>query len=233
MRYPVRGARLMGRVFWAVFRRDLAIAGRQRGVLVHQLLFFVLVVALFPLGTNTDQAVLLAVAPAVLWMGVLLSVLLSLNGLFQTDHEDGTLAQYLLSSEPLAVIALAKMIAHWLASGALFVVAGPVLMLMLGVPLDVLPVMMLTLALGTPTLVFIGAIAAALTLRLPRAGLLLGLLVFPLYVPVLIFGSGVIRGAIVGLPYAGAVYVMAALCVLAITLGPWAIAAALRIGLDA
>ncbi len=223
----------MGHVFWAVLRRDLLIAGRQRGVLVHQLLFFMLIVALFPLGTNTDQAVLLAVAPAVLWMGVLLSVLLSLNGLFQTDHEDGTLTQYLLAGEPLAVIALAKVIAHWLASAAILIVAGPVLMSMLGVPLDVLPVMMTTLALGTPTLVFIGAIAAALTLRLPRAGFLLGLLVFPLYVPVLIFGAGATRAAVIGLPYAGAVYVIAALCVLAITLGPWAIAAALRIGLDA
>ncbi|MBH04049.1 MAG: heme exporter protein CcmB [Xanthomonadales bacterium] len=223
----------MRRVFWAVFRRELAIAGRQRGALVHQLLFFVLIVALFPLGTNTDQTVLIAVAPAVLWMGVLLSVLLSLNGVFRADHEDGTLTQYLLAGEPLAVIALAKMIVHWLASAALLVVAGPVLMLMLGVSLDAWPAMILTLALGTPTLVFVGAIAAALTLRLPRAGLLLGLLVLPLYVPVLIFGAGVVRAAIVGLPYAGAVYIMAALCVLAITLGPWAIAAALRIGLDA
>ena len=223
----------MRRVFWAVFRRELAIAGRQRGALVHQLLFFVLIVALFPLGTNTDQTVLIAVAPAVLWMGVLLSVLLSLNGVFLADHEDGTLTQYLLAGEPLAVIALAKMIVHWLASAALLVVAGPVLMLMLGVSLDAWPAMILTLALGTPTLVFVGAIAAALTLRLPRAGLLLGLLVLPLYVPVLIFGAGVVRAAIVGLPYAGAVYIMAALCVLAITLGPWAIAAALRIGLDA
>jgi len=166
-------------------------------------------------------------------MGVLLSVLLSLNGVFRADHEDGTLTQYLLAGEPLAVIALAKMIVHWLASAALLVVAGPVLMLMLGVSLDAWPAMILTLALGTPTLVFVGAIAAALTLRLPRAGLLLGLLVLPLYVPVLIFGAGVVRAAIVGLPYAGAVYIMAALCVLAITLGPWAIAAALRIGLDA
>ena len=223
----------MRRVFWAVFRRELAIAGRQRGALVHQLLFFVLIVALFPLGTNPDQTVLIAVAPAVLWMGVLLSVLLSLNGVFRADHEDGTLTQYLLAGEPLAVIALAKMIVHWLASAALLVVAGPVLMLMLGVSLDAWPAMILTLALGTPTLVFVGAIAAALTLRLPRAGLLLGLLVLPLYVPVLIFGAGVVRAAIVGLPYAGAVYIMAALCVLAITLGPWAIAAALRIGLDA
>ena len=223
----------MRRVFWAVFRRELAIAGRQRGALVHQLLFFVLIVALFPLGTNTDQTVLIAVAPAVLWMGVLLSVLLSLNGVFRADHEDGTLTQYLLAGGPLAVIALAKMIVHWLASAALLVVAGPVLMLMLGVSLDAWPAMILTLALGTPTLVFVGAIAAALTLRLPRAGLLLGLLVLPLYVPVLIFGAGVVRAAIVGLPYAGAVYIMAALCVLAITLGPWAIAAALRIGLDA
>ena len=222
----------MTSVFSAVLQRDLTVALRQRGTLVHHLMFFVLVVALFPLGTNTDGTVLVAVAPALIWMGVLLSVLLSLNDLFKADHEYGMLTQYLVADEPLAIIVAAKVLAYWLTSGAIFVITGPVLVLMLGVPVAALPVMIAALALGTPVLAMIGAIGSALTLSLPRAGLLLSLLIFPLYVPVLIFGAGAMRAAIVGLPVAGALYVLGALCLLAVTLAPWVIAAALRVGLD-
>lgn len=222
----------MGAIFQAVLRRDLTVGLRQRGTIVHHLLFFVLVVALFPLGTNTDRTVLVAVAPALIWMSVLLSVLLSLQRLFRADHEEGMLAQYLVSPTPLAVIALAKTTAYWLTSGLVYVVVAPMLVLLLGVPARALGAMIGALALGTPVLALIGAIGVALTLSLPRAGLLLSLLVFPLYVPVLIFGAGAMRAAIIGLPYAGALYVLAALCLLAITLAPWAIAAALRIGVE-
>ncbi|RJS92074.1 heme exporter protein CcmB [Salinisphaera sp. Q1T1-3] len=220
----------MGGVFGAVLARDLRISLRQRGTLVHHLLFFVLVVALFPLGTNTDETILVAVAPALIWMSVLLSILLSLQRLFRADHDEGVLTQYLVSPEPLALIALAKVVAYWLISGFVYVLAAPLLVLLLGVPVHALGAMIAALALGTPVLALIGAIGVALTLSLPRAGLLLSLLVFPLYVPVLIFGAGAMRAAIVGLNYAGALYVLAALAVLAITLAPWAIAAALRIG---
>jgi len=219
-------------VFWAVLRRDLLLAFRQRGVLVHHLLFFILVVALFPLGTQADSTVLVSVSPALIWMAVLLAALLSLQRLFRPDFEDGTLEQYLLSPEPLAIIALAKVTAYWLASGLIFVIASPLLVLLLGVPAGAVPVIMASLLLGTPTLGLVGAIGTALTLSLPRAGLLLSLLIFPLYVPVLIFGAGAMRAAIAGLPYAGALYLLAALLALSITAAPWAIAAALRISLE-
>jgi len=219
-------------VFWAVLRRDLLLAFRQRGVLVHHLLFFLLVVALFPLGTGADAAILVIVSPALIWMAVLLAALLSLQRLFRPDYEDGTLEQYLLSPEPLALVALAKVAAYWLASGLVFVLASPLLVLLLGVPAGALPVIMGSLLLGRPTLGLVGAIGTALTLSLPRAGLLLSLLIFPLYVPVLIFGAGAMRAAISGLPAAGALYLLGALLALAVTTAPFAIAAALKISVE-
>jgi heme exporter protein B len=219
-------------LFWAVLRRDLLLAFRQRGVLVHHLMFFLLVVALFPLGTAADRSMLVAVSPALIWMAVLLAALLSLQRLFRPDYDDGTLEQYLLSPEPLALIALAKVTAYWLSSGLVFVIASPLLILLLGVPPQAVGVMMASLALGTPTLGLIGAIGTALTLSLPRAGLLLSLLIFPLYVPILIFGAGAMRAAISGLPYAGALDLLGALLALGVIGAPWAIAAALRISLE-
>src|SRR5699024_262630 len=219
-------------VFRAVLRHDLRLALRQRGALVHHLLFAVLVVVLFPLGTAVDSASLTAIAPALLWIAVLLASVLSLPRPFRPDYEAGTLEQFLLSCEPLPIIVLARVTAHWLSSGLVYVVISPVLAMLLGVPAQAIPVILYALLLGTPTLGFVGAIGTALTLSLPRAGLLLSLLVFPLYVPVLIFGAGAMRAAIAGLPYAGPLYLLAALLTLSLTLAPWAIAAALRISLE-
>lgn len=219
-------------VFIAVLRRDLQLALRQRGVLVHHLLFSILVIVLFPLGTAAHSDMLVAISPALLWIAVLLASLLSLQRLFRPDYEDGTLEQFLLSPEPLPVIALARVTAHWLVSGLIFVLVSPLLAVFLGVPGAAIPVIMLSLLLGTPTLGFIGAIGTALTLSLPRAGLLLSLLIFPLYVPVLIFGAGAMRAAIAGLPFAGPLYLLGALLTLSLTLAPWGIAAALRISLE-
>jgi len=219
-------------VFRAVLRHDLRLALRQRGALVHHLLFAVLVVVLFPLGTAVDSATLTAIAPALLWIAVLLASVLSLQRLFRPDYEDGTLEQFLLSCEPLPIIVLARVTAHWLSSGLVYVVIAPVLAMLLGVPAQAIPVILYALLLGTPTLGFIGAIGTALTLSLPRAGLLLSLLIFPLYVPVLIFGAGAMRAAIDGLPHAGPLHLLGALLTLSLTLAPWAIAAALRISLE-
>lgn len=218
--------------FIAVLRRDLLLLLRQRGEVLHYLLFFLLVVALFPLGTRPAPALLLAVAPALLWMGALLAALLSLQRLFRPDLEDGSLEQMLLSPQPLALLVLAKVAAYWLGAGLVLVLISPLLALLLGVPANALPVIMFSLLLGTPTLGLIGAIGVALTLGLARSGMLLSLLVFPLYVPVLIFGAGAMRAAIVGLPAAGPLYLLAAQLVLALTLAPLAAAAALRISLE-
>lgn len=218
--------------FFAILRRDLLLLLRQRGELLHHLLFFLLVVCLFPLGTRPAPDLLLAVTPALLWVAALLAALLSLQRLFRPDLEDGTLEQMLLAHQPLSLLVLAKVVAYWIGGGLVFVLTAPLVALLLGVPPAAIPVIMLSLLLGTPALGLVGSIGVALTLSLPRAGLLLSLLVFPLYVPVLIFGAGAMRAAITGLPAAGPLYMLAALLVLAVTLAPLATAAALRISLE-
>lgn len=218
--------------FWALLKRDLLLLSRQRGEVLHHVLFFLLVISLFPLGTRPAPELMREVAPALLWIAALLSALLSLQRLFRPDLEDGTLEQLLLSPQPLALLVLAKVAAYWLGGGLIFVLLGPLLGILLGVPAAAIPVIMLSLLLGTPILGLVGAIGVALTLGLPRAGLLLSLLIFPLYVPVLIFGAGAMQAAIAGLPAAGPLYLLAALFVLALTLAPLAVAAALRISLE-
>jgi heme exporter protein B len=219
-------------VAWGVLRRDLHIALRRRSVIAWYLFFFILVVALFPLGMQADNTLLSAVAPALIWMALLLSSLLSLQSVFQDDFEDGTLDQYLLSPAPLALIVLAKIIAHWLSGGLIAVFVSPLLFFLLGLPTQAFGPSLAALALGTPLLALIGAIGAGLTLSLPQSGILLSLLIFPLYVPVMIFGAGTMHAAITGLPVAGPLYLLAALLVLGLTLAPLAIAAALRINLE-
>lgn len=218
--------------FVAILRRDLLLLLRQRGELMHHLLFFLLVVCLFPLGTRPEPELLLAVAPALLWTAALLAALLSLHRLFRPDFEDGTLEQMLLARQPLALLVLAKVVAYWVGGGLVFVLTAPLVGLLLGVPPAAIPVIMLSLLFGTPALGLIGAIGVALTLSLPRAGMLLSLLVFPLYVPVLIFGSGAMRAAIAGLPAGAPLSMLAGMLVLAVTLAPLAAAAALRISLE-
>lgn len=212
--------------------RELCLTLRQRGVLAQYVLFFVLVVALFPLGTQVNPALLTDMAPAIVWMALLLASLLSLQRLFQPDFEDGTLDQYLVSPAPLALVVLTKVMAHWLGSGFIAVLVSPVLLFLLGVPPRAFLPSLAALLLGTPLLSLIGAIGSGLTLALPRAGLLLSLLIFPFYVPVIIFGGGTMHAAANGLPVAGPLYLLAALLVLAMTLAPLAIAAALRISLE-
>lgn len=218
--------------FFALLRRDLLLLLRQRGELLHHLLFFLLVVCLFPLGTRPSPALLLAVTPALVWVAALLAALLSLQRLFRPDFEDGTLEQLLLARDPLALLVLAKVLAYWIGGGLVFVLAAPLVVLLLGVPVSAIPAIMLSLLLGTPALGLVGAIGVALTLSLPRAGLLLSLLVFPLYVPIIIFGAGAMRAAIMGLPVAPPLYMLAGLFVLALTLAPLAAAAALRISME-
>ena len=218
--------------FLAVLRRDLLLVLRQRGEVMHHVLFFLLVVCLFPLGTRPSAELLLAVAPALLWVAALLAALLSLQRLFRPDYEDGTLEQLLLSSTPLSLIVLAKVTAYWLAGGLIFVLLAPLVALLLGVPTAAIPVIMCSLLLGTPVLGLVGGIGVALTLSLPRAGMLLSLLIFPLYVPVLIFGAGAMQAAINGLSASGPLLMLAAILVLALTLAPLATAAALRINFE-
>ena len=169
---------------------------------------------------------------AIIWVSALLATLLSLDGMFRSDFEDGSLEQMLLSPQPLALLALAKVVAHWLVTGLPLIVSAPLLGVLLSMPADVMGVLLLTLLLGTPVLSLIGAIGVALTVALRRGGALLALLVMPLYVPVLIFGAQAVSAAGMGLSVSGQLYVLGALLALAASLAPLAIAAALRISLD-
>ena len=218
--------------FAAIVRRDLILAVRYRTEAAHPLLFFLIVVALVPLGLNPRREMLELIAPGVFWIGALLATLLSLERMFRTDFEDGSLELMLISPHPLPLIVLAKILAHWLVTGLPLLVAAPLIALLLGLPANGLATLLVTLALATPTLSAVGAIGVALTVGLRRGGMLLSLLVLPLYVPVLVFAASAVSAAAGGLPILGQVYVLGALAALSITLAPLAAAAALRISLS-
>lgn len=222
----------LGGTLAAVLRRELQIALRSPGNIVNPLMFFVIAVALFPLGGNADREFLAGIAPGVVWVTALLAVMLSMDSLFRADFEDGSLEQLLLSPQPLYFQLLAKVLAHWLVSGLPLVIIAPLLAYMLALPTDGYGPLILGLLLGTPTLSLIGAIGMALTVGLSRSGLLLAVLVLPLSVPVLVFGAGMVELALNGLPITGLLATLGALLSLALTLAPLAIGAALRISVN-
>lgn len=218
--------------FFALLTRDLLLAFRHRGELANPLLFFWMIVTLYPLGVSPEMELLRRIAPGVIWIAALLAALFSLESLFRGDFDDGALEQMLLSPHPLPVLVLAKVLAHWLVSGMPMLLLAPLLGLLLGMPKPAIGALEVTLALGTPLLSLIGAIGVALTVGLRRGGILLTLLILPLYIPVLIFGTNAVGAAAAGLPITGQIYFMAALLALALTLAPVAIAAALRISVS-
>ena len=219
-------------IFAGTIRRDMTAAFRHPSDLVNPLIFFVVVVTLFPLAVTPESDFLREIAPGVLWVSALLATLLSLDMLFQSDFQDGTLEQMLLSPQPLYSAILAKVATHWLLSGLPLTLLSPLLAMMLFLSADGTQALMLTLLLGTPVLSFIGAIGSALTVGLRKTGLLLSLLVLPLYIPVLIFASGAVQAAVAGLPIAGHLALLGAMLALAVVLAPMAIATALRISLS-
>lgn len=220
------------RAFLAVLRRDLRLAFRQRGEWIQPVLFFMIVVTLFPLGVSPEPTLLRTIAPGVIWIAALLAALVSLESMFRSDFDDGALEQIALSPHPLALLVLAKVLAHWLVSGLPMVLMAPLLALLLAMPTRAVGVLELSLLVGTPLLSLIGAIGVALTVGLRRGGVLLTLLVLPLYIPVLIFATSAVAAAGAGISAAGQLYFLAALLVLALTLAPLAAAAALRISLN-
>ena len=221
-----------GSAFFGMLRRDLRIAFRSPVEVLNPLLFFVIVVTLFRLGTGPGEQGVAALAPGVLWMAALLATLLGLDALFRADFEDGSLEQILLSPAPLPLLVAAKVLAHWLIAGLPLLVLAPLLAGALGLGSESVRVLLLSLALGGPVLSLVGAIGVALTVGLRRGGTIVALLVLPLYVPVLVFGAQAVSAAGAGLPAAGALYMLSALLVLALVLSPLATAAALRISLD-
>ena len=218
--------------FRATLRRDLLLAFRRKQDLVNPLLFFGIVITLFPLGVSPETAFLSKAAAGVVWVAALLATLLSLDHLFRHDHDDGALEQFVLTPQPLALMVLARVLAHWLVCGLPLILLSPVLGTMMQLPGNLIGVLCLTLLLGTPVLSLIGAIGAALTVGLRGGGVLLSLLVLPLYIPVLIFGTGTVMAAANGLPVGGYLALLGALLVLALTLAPLAAAAALRISMS-
>ncbi|QEM83065.1 heme exporter protein CcmB [Halomonas binhaiensis] len=215
----------------ATARRDLLVMARRPGDVLTPLVFFAMVITLFPLGISPDPERLSLIAPGVLWVAALLSALLSLDGLFRSDYDDGTLEQLLLSPHPLAVLVLAKVLVHWLVTGLPLALMAPLLGVTMALPQGSFVALMASLALGSACISLIGAIGAALTVGLARGGMLLALLVLPLFMPVLIFGTGAIGTAVSGGVWLSHLAILGAMLALALMLVPIAIAASLRISL--
>ena len=215
--------------FKAHFQVDLLLLSRRRSDLARPLIFFLIVSTLIPLGVTPAPQMLVKLAPGLIWIMALLATLLSIDSLFAEDYQDGTLQQMLISPNLLFLPILGKVAAHWLVMGLPLTILSPVIGLMFSLPAQAMLPMVLSLALGTAILSFIGAVGAALTLPLRRGGVLLALLVMPLYVPILIFGSATVQSAVDGILWTGPLAVLAALLALAIALCPLAIEGALRV----
>lgn len=214
---------------WATARRDLLLAWKRPGDVLNPLFFFAMVCTLFPLAVGPSAEQLEFSGPGVLWVAALLATLLSLNSLFLTDFEDGSLDQLLVSSQPLPVLALGKTLAHWLTCGLPLVFVSPLLALTYRMPAAVVPVMMATLLLGTISLSLLGSIGAALTVGLHRGTALLSLLILPLAMPVLLLGANTVSLAAGNDVYSTGIWALAAYAVASLSLAPYATAAALRI----
>lgn len=217
---------------WGLLRRDLLLAWRRRSELLTTLFFFVIVAGLFPLGIGPEPATLRTIAPGVVWIAALLSCLLSLHRLFAADYQDGALEQMLLAPQPLSLLVMSKVCAHWIAAGFPLVLLSPLLGLQFGLTGSTLWVLVCSLLLGTPVLSALGSIGAALTLGIRGSGLLVALLTLPLFVPVLIFGAGAVVSSDAGLGAEAHLSLLGACLVLATVFAPWATAAALRIALE-
>jgi heme exporter protein B len=219
--------------FTALIVRDMRLAVRVGGGALMGALFFLIVVTMMPFAVGPDLKLLARIGPAILWLGALLATLLALDRLFAPDHEDGSLDLLMMGRMPLELAIAGKGVAHWLTTGLPLVVISPVLGLMLNVELKAMGVVALTLFAGTPALTFIGLIGAALSVALRRGGLLLAVLVLPLTIPVLIFGVSAANAGIDGMdPFGPPFTILCALSVMSLVVGPFAAAAALRLGLE-
>ena len=215
----------------ALLVRDMRLLWRRRGDAFQPALFALLVVVLFALALGGEAQALAKVASAVMWVAVLLAGLLSLDTLFRGDADDGSLEQWILAPVPLAWLVAVRVLGHWLTTALPLILATPLLGELLHLPSDQLPVLLASLALGTPLLSLLGAVVAALTVGMRRSGILVALLALPLYVPVLIFGAGSVARSAQGLDAIGALLFLGAGLVLALVLAPLAAAAAIRIAL--
>lgn len=221
-----------GGALTALMRRDLQLAYRRRGEMITPLMFFIMVTALFPLGLNPDPALLRTLAPGVIWVAALLAGVVGLESLFKSDYEDGTLELMVLSPVPLELVALMRVLTHWLITGLPLVILAPLMGMLLAFPPSAMGTLLIGLLLGTPVLSLLGAVGAALTVGLRRSGMLLPLLILPLAVPILIFGARSAAMALTGDDVSGPLYLLGAILALTVTLAPFAIAGGLRVSLE-
>lgn len=215
--------------FSAYLRRDLLLAYRRRGEAASPLIFFIMVSTLIPLGITPESARLAEIAPGIIWVMALLATLLSIDGIFANDYQDGSLEQLLISPHLLTMPILGKTAAHWMVTGLPLTLASPLLGMMLSLPAQGYVPIVASLALGTGCLSLIGSVGAALTVSLRKGGLLLSLLVMPLYMPVIIFGSATVQSAIDGFAWSGPLAILGAMLAASIALCPLAAAGALRL----
>ncbi len=220
------------RAFRAIVRRDLRLGLRRGADSAQPLFFFVIALALFPLGVGPAPEILERIGVGVIWVLALLAVMLSLERLFQADAEDGSLELLALGALPLEGVVLAKCTAHWLTTGLLLALVSPLLGILMQLPADALGVLAFALLIGTPTLTLIGSIGAALLIGARRGSVLVALLVLPLYIPVLIFGVGAVEGEVMGLSGRPQLLILGAMLLTALALAPFAAAAALRLALE-
>lgn len=218
--------------FLIVLRRELLLALRQKSDLFTVFFFFLIVSSLFPLAIGPELSTLKLIGPGVIWVGALLSSLLVLHRLFESDYSDGSLEQLVLSGEPLTILVLGKVIAHWCIAGLPLVLVAPLIGLQFSLPTSSLMTLTLTLLIGTPVLSMFGSIGAALTIGLRGGSALSSLLILPFYVPVLIFGAGAVGAQLQGLDISGHLSILTAMLCFSIGLAPLAIAGAVKIALE-
>ena len=212
----------------AIIRRDLSLVMRQGSDAFVVLIFFIVTVTLFPLGVSPDPLILQNLASGIVWVGALLAAMLSLDRLFQTDYDDGSLELLVLSPYPLEIVVLCKCFVHWLTTGLPIMVLSPVLALMLNIKTGAFLYLITSMALGTPIISLLGAVGAALVLGSRRSGVLIALLIIPLTIPILLFGVGAIQAATEGYSASSPLMFLGALLLFSIALCPWVIASSLR-----
>ncbi|MDG2154510.1 MAG: heme exporter protein CcmB [Gammaproteobacteria bacterium] len=217
---------------WLLLKREMRQSVRRWSDLISPLVFFVLVSSLFPLAISPAADVLRQVGPGVLWVAALLSMLLSMNRLFRDDFEDGSLEQLVLAPQPLVLLVLGKVLAHWLQMVLPLLLLTPAVAIAYDLPGEATRVLLLSLLLGTPALSLLGGITAALTVGLRQGAGVLAILLLPLSIPVLIFGSRATDLALEGMDTTGPLMLLGAISLLSASLAPFGIAAALRVSLD-
>lgn len=219
-------------LFTATLKRDLTLVFRNLGDMVNPLVFFLIAITMIPLALGPEKAVLMRIAPGIIWLMALLATLLSLDSLFRSDFDDGSLEQLLISPDSLSLAVIAKVIVHWLATGLPLTLLAPILGVMLSLPSSAYAALFFSLLLGTGVMSLIGSIGAALTVGLRKGGVLISLIVMPLYIPILIFGASAVQSAAIAESYTMHLAVLGAGLAMALVLAPLAAAGALRISVN-